>query len=51
MGLRKCPANRPGPGEHKGLQLAGNGFEGVGIPDCVRAGERAAEELLTSLDL
>lgn len=37
--------------EHKGLQLAGNGFEGVGIPDCVRAGERAAEELLTTLGL
>jgi len=34
---------------HKGLELAGNGFEGVGIPDCVRAGERAAEDLLSEL--
>ncbi|MDY6951043.1 MAG: protoporphyrinogen oxidase [Thermodesulfobacteriota bacterium] len=34
---------------HKGLELAGNGFEGVGIPDCVRAGERAAEDLLSDL--
>ncbi len=31
---------------HQGLQLAGNGFEGVGVPDCVHAGERAAEGLL-----
>jgi oxygen-dependent protoporphyrinogen oxidase len=26
-----------------GLALAGNGLHGVGIPDCVRSGERAAE--------
>ncbi|MBW2108592.1 MAG: protoporphyrinogen oxidase [Deltaproteobacteria bacterium] len=32
---------------HPGLELAGNGYEGVGIPDCVRAGEQAAESLFT----
>ena len=29
-----------------GLELCGNGYEGVGIPDCIRAGQRAAERLL-----
>ena len=26
-----------------GLHLAGNAYEGVGIPDCIRSGETAAE--------
>jgi oxygen-dependent protoporphyrinogen oxidase len=34
---------------HQGLQIAGNGFEGVGIPDCVRAGEQAAEAIMAEL--
>lgn len=29
--------------DHPGLLLAGNGLRGVGLPDCVRGGERAAE--------
>jgi oxygen-dependent protoporphyrinogen oxidase len=29
-----------------GIPLAGNGYEGVGIPDCIRSGETAAEALL-----
>lgn len=32
-----------------GLQLAGNAFDGVGIPDCVRAGEGAAVATLANL--
>jgi len=28
-----------------GLRLAGNAFGGVGIPDCIRSGEAAAEQL------
>jgi oxygen-dependent protoporphyrinogen oxidase len=47
--LQRVAAIRRRLSEHKGLQLGGNGFEGVGIPDCVRAGERAAEGLLASL--
>ena len=31
---------------HPGLGLAGNGFEGTGIPDFIRSGELAAEKLL-----
>jgi protoporphyrinogen/coproporphyrinogen III oxidase len=33
----------------RGLELAGNAFEGVGIPDCINSGERASERLLQSL--
>jgi len=32
-----------------GLALAGNAYEGVGIPDCIRSGEAAAAALLTAL--
>jgi protoporphyrinogen/coproporphyrinogen III oxidase len=35
--------------EYKGLYLAGNGLKGVGIPDCVAAGELAAEKVLQTL--
>jgi protoporphyrinogen/coproporphyrinogen III oxidase len=28
---------------HAGLYLAGNGFHGVGLPDCIASGERAAD--------
>jgi len=31
--------------KYPGLQLAGNAYEGVGIPDCIRSGENAAEKL------
>jgi oxygen-dependent protoporphyrinogen oxidase len=32
---------------HAGLELAGNGYAGVGIPDCIHSGEQAAENLLS----
>jgi oxygen-dependent protoporphyrinogen oxidase len=35
-GLRQCLP---------GLMLAGNGFRGIGVPDCVRSGTEAAEEV------
>jgi oxygen-dependent protoporphyrinogen oxidase len=31
-----------------GLRLAGNAYDGIGIPDCIRLGRRAAKELLAS---
>ena len=33
----------------KGLELAGNAFSGVGIPDCISSGESAAERLAEQL--
>ena len=35
--INDCIANFPG------LALAGNAYEGVGIPQCIRSGEQAAE--------
>ena len=34
---------------HPGLALAGNAFDGVGIPDCIRSGQDAAAAILKSL--
>jgi len=31
-----------------GLGLAGNGYQGIGIPDCIHSGELAVERVLTS---
>ncbi|HEX8991565.1 MAG TPA: protoporphyrinogen oxidase [Anaerolineales bacterium] len=31
---------------HPGLALAGNGYRGIGIPDCIRSGEVAAEKVI-----
>lgn len=35
-------------GSYPGLKLAGNAYGGAGIPDCVRSGERAADEILAT---
>lgn len=37
-------------GRHPGLALAGNAYGGVGLPDCVRSGEQAAERFLGGTD-
>jgi protoporphyrinogen/coproporphyrinogen III oxidase len=29
-----------------GLALAGNAYRGIGVPDCIRSGRDAAEQLL-----
>ena len=34
-----------------GLALAGNGYRGVGVPDCVRSGRQAAKDVLVALGL
>ena len=31
-----------------GLALAGNGYHGIGVPDCIRSGRDAAEQVLTA---
>jgi protoporphyrinogen/coproporphyrinogen III oxidase len=35
--------------EAPGLYLAGNGYNGIGIPDCIRSGKLAAEGILSRL--
>jgi oxygen-dependent protoporphyrinogen oxidase len=35
---------------HPGLALAGNGYRGIGIPDCIHSGELAVEKTLTFTD-
>ncbi len=32
-----------------GLALAGNAYHGIGVPDCVRSGQEAAEQILAGL--
>jgi oxygen-dependent protoporphyrinogen oxidase len=32
-----------------GLRLAGNAYDGIGIPDCIRLGRKAAKELVSEL--
>jgi oxygen-dependent protoporphyrinogen oxidase len=32
-----------------GLKLAGNGYRGIGIPDCIHSGEEAAEGIMAAL--
>jgi oxygen-dependent protoporphyrinogen oxidase len=34
-----------------GLALAGNGFNGIGVPDCVRSGTEAATKVLSEMGL
>jgi oxygen-dependent protoporphyrinogen oxidase len=34
---------------HPGLALAGNAYRGVGIPDCIVSGQRAADSVLASV--
>jgi oxygen-dependent protoporphyrinogen oxidase len=35
--------------KHPGLALAGNGYRGIGIPDCIHSGELAVENILKHL--
>jgi len=37
--------------QHPGLALAGNGFRGIGVPDCVRSGTEAAGQVLSAIGL
>ena len=35
-------------GNHPGLALAGNGYRGIGIPDCIHSGEMAVQTIIES---
>ncbi|MBI4567434.1 MAG: FAD-dependent oxidoreductase, partial [Planctomycetes bacterium] len=37
-------------GRHVGLALAGNGLRGVGVPDCIESGERAAARVVEEME-
>jgi oxygen-dependent protoporphyrinogen oxidase len=37
--------------KHPGLALAGNGYRGIGIPDCIHSGELAVKKIFTSPSL
>lgn len=39
---RRIAAIREMAASHPGLQLAGNAYEGIGVPDCIRTGRAAA---------
>ena len=41
--VREAVASLPG------LALAGNAYEGIGVPDCIRTGQQAADAILKSL--
>jgi protoporphyrinogen/coproporphyrinogen III oxidase len=45
----RVAAARAAVARHPGLAIAGAGYDGVGIPICVRSGEVAADEVITSL--
>ena len=47
--LERVAAIRELQGRHPGLGLAGNAYGGVGIPDCIRSGQDAADAILDSL--
>jgi protoporphyrinogen/coproporphyrinogen III oxidase len=47
--LDRVAAIRRSAAAHAGLALAGNAFDGVGIPDCIRSGQEAADRLLAAL--
>ncbi len=47
--LDRVAAIRELQARHPGLGLAGNAFNGVGIPDCIRSGQTTADEILASL--
>ena len=37
--------------KHPGLALAGNGYRGIGIPDCIHSGEITVEKILKHMSL
>ncbi|HEX4425745.1 MAG TPA: protoporphyrinogen oxidase [Terriglobales bacterium] len=37
--------------QYSGLALAGNGYRGIGVPDCVRSGKEAAGQALAAVGL
>ena len=47
--LSRLAAIAAGLGDHRGLFLAGNGYRGIGIPDCIQSGSAAAAAVMEHL--
>ncbi|MGA8529300.1 MAG: protoporphyrinogen oxidase [Acidobacteriaceae bacterium] len=47
--LERMQRVREGVASLPGLALAGNAYEGIGVPDCIRTGQQAAESVLKCL--
>jgi protoporphyrinogen/coproporphyrinogen III oxidase len=47
--LERVAAVRREASKHAGLALAGNAFDGVGVPDCIHSGRLAADAILAAL--
>lgn len=47
--LQLVESIRAGVDQWAGLGLAGNGYEGVGVPHCIHSGEQVAERILDEL--
>lgn len=47
--VERIQAIRDNVGSLPGFALAGNAYEGIGVPDCIRTGQQAAESVLHSL--
>ena len=47
--LERMQAIRDNIANLPGFALAGNAYEGIGVPDCIRTGQQAAESVLRSL--
>ena len=37
--------------DYPGLAVAGNGYQGIGIPDCIHSGEVAVEKMMAQLQM
>ncbi|HKV43066.1 MAG TPA: protoporphyrinogen oxidase, partial [bacterium] len=44
--VERAAAMQAQAARHPGLALAGNAYEGIGIPDCIHSGEAAAEQVM-----
>jgi len=47
--LERMERVRAGAAALPGFALAGNAYQGIGVPDCIRTGQEAAETILRSL--
>jgi oxygen-dependent protoporphyrinogen oxidase len=49
--LERLERIKPRVARLPGLALCGNGYNGIGVPDCVRSGTTAAQSILLQMGL